>query len=341
MAEGAAADGSLGEKAAAATGSEGFGGPSMPASALPSSTGSSSSGSSKSSSSSSGRGGPITSAAAAAAAAAAGLGGPSGGEVPVALGALRSVERCEEASCRQRTKEESLLRRMRGVRGAEPPDRTELGNSSWALLHRAAAVFPKQPTQEETVRMDSWLTAFFRLYPCTECREHLRPFVEGNPPKSQSNRQLSSWMCVFHNYVNADLEKDLLLPCDGAALQAEYAGSLTRLFPGAHENRRRQKGKSKLIARVRRTKEEGEEEDRDTQKKKWLPPLSFCISAPPFSLCRAASNGLIRKKQKLEKSKLAAVSATAQKKKALRLNKPREWKVKGSKKQKSCQLKNG
>ncbi|KAL8440813.1 hypothetical protein Emag_007707 [Eimeria magna] len=64
---------------------------------------------------------------------------------PLDPSGLRSVERCTEASCGQRKPEESLLRRLRGFTGPEPPDRLELGQSCWALLHRAAAVFPLHP----------------------------------------------------------------------------------------------------------------------------------------------------------------------------------------------------
>lgn len=60
-------------------------------------------------------------------------------------GELRSVERCTEATCGQRTADASLLRIFHGLLGPDPPDRLELGQCSWAVLHTSAARFSMKP----------------------------------------------------------------------------------------------------------------------------------------------------------------------------------------------------
>ena len=47
-----------------------------------------------------------------------------------------------------------------------PPDRQELGNKSWTLLHSIAAYFPKKPTQQQQDDATKFMTLFSRLYPC-------------------------------------------------------------------------------------------------------------------------------------------------------------------------------
>lgn len=139
--------------------------------------------------------------------------------------ALRHVERCTEASCGQRTAEASLLRIVRGLTGPDPPDRLELGQCSWALLHTSAAFFPREPTTEEKERTRSWLNAFFKLYPCTECRSHIAPYVKNHPIDAEDSGRLSAWLCNAHNYVNRDLDKELYCPCDGETLRLQYRAS--------------------------------------------------------------------------------------------------------------------
>lgn len=158
--------------------------------------------------------------------------GPADADIASALisgtsdpSALRNVERCTEASCGQRSVEASFLRRFHGMTGPDPPDRLELGQCSWALLHTSAAVFPMEPTGKQRQRMESWLDAFFKLYPCNECRTHIAPYVKNNPIETEDGARLSAWLCNSHNYVNRDLGKDLVVPCDGTAVSRLYATS--------------------------------------------------------------------------------------------------------------------
>lgn len=119
------------------------------------------------------------------------------------------------------------LRRLHGLTGPDPPDRLELGQSAWAVLHTSAAFFPMEPTREQRNRMEAWLCAFFKLYPCGECRSHMAPYVKEQPIDATDGGRLSVWLCDAHNFVNKDLEKDLFAPCDGATLRCLYTSNRT------------------------------------------------------------------------------------------------------------------
>ncbi|XP_026190425.1 uncharacterized protein LOC113146645 [Cyclospora cayetanensis] len=118
--------------------------------------------------------------------------------------ALRKVERCTEASCGRRPEEGALLAlRLRGFRGPAPPDRLELGQCAWAVLHTSAAAFPMQPTAEQRTRMTSWLRSFFGLYPCGECRAHFAPYAE---PCTVDHPQRQDVRCVLRTEVSTSGE---------------------------------------------------------------------------------------------------------------------------------------
>eukprot|EP00090_Calanus_glacialis_P014617 TRINITY_DN23444_c0_g1_i1.p1 TRINITY_DN23444_c0_g1~~TRINITY_DN23444_c0_g1_i1.p1 ORF type:complete len:191 (-),score=66.40 TRINITY_DN23444_c0_g1_i1:135-707(-) len=88
-----------------------------------------------------------------------------------------------------------------------PPDRMELGNSSWTLLHSMAAYFPSTPTSQQKNDASQFMHIFSRLYPCQECAEDLRADLVTFPPKVDSAKQFSQWMCEMHNRVNSKLGK--------------------------------------------------------------------------------------------------------------------------------------
>jgi len=88
-----------------------------------------------------------------------------------------------------------------------PPDRMELGNASWSMLHSMAAYFPKQPTSQHKNDALQFMHIFSRLYPCQECAEDLRSDLKQFPPKVESAQEFSQWMCDMHNRVNVKLGK--------------------------------------------------------------------------------------------------------------------------------------
>jgi len=91
--------------------------------------------------------------------------------------------------------------------GVCPPDRQELGVSTWSLLHSVAAYYPDKPTPTQQADAKIFLSTFSRLYPCAECAEDLRQDLKELPPKVSSSKEFSEWMCQLHNRVNVKLGK--------------------------------------------------------------------------------------------------------------------------------------
>eukprot|EP00743_Colponemidia_sp_Colp-15_P011395 GILK01012705.1.p1 GENE.GILK01012705.1~~GILK01012705.1.p1 ORF type:complete len:196 (-),score=18.52 GILK01012705.1:281-835(-) len=86
-----------------------------------------------------------------------------------------------------------------------PPDREELGKSTWTFLHTMAAYFPERPSDSEKDRARTFMTAFPYLYPCKHCAKEFQQTVNENPPEVNSRKDLSLWMCKVHNLVNRQL----------------------------------------------------------------------------------------------------------------------------------------
>lgn len=91
--------------------------------------------------------------------------------------------------------------------GLCPPDRQELGISSWSLLHSVAAYYPDTPTPQQQAEASLFLNLFSKLYPCKECAEDLRADLITSPPRVSSSTEFSKWMCELHNKVNVKLGK--------------------------------------------------------------------------------------------------------------------------------------
>lgn len=79
----------------------------------------------------------------------------------------------------------------------------ELGRNTWFLLHE---IVKKENTLENRYFFNSFMSSLSMLYPCGECSEHIKYYIEEHPPELTEE-----WMCHFHNDVNARLEKPLHL----------------------------------------------------------------------------------------------------------------------------------
>lgn len=88
-----------------------------------------------------------------------------------------------------------------------PPDVEELGRASWTFLHTLAATFPKEPSDEERLRMGAFLNLFSTLYPCDGCRLGLQEEILADPPELENRHTLTQWMCRLHNRKNEELGK--------------------------------------------------------------------------------------------------------------------------------------
>ena len=68
-----------------------------------------------------------------------------------------------------------------------------------------AAYYPNTPTIEEQHHAAAFIAALAILYPCAHCAGALRNFIEEHPPRCESRKSLSLWMCEAHNEVNERL----------------------------------------------------------------------------------------------------------------------------------------
>ncbi len=83
-----------------------------------------------------------------------------------------------------------------------PPDRGELGRSTWTFLHTMAAYYPEKATVTEQKIMLGFIQGLSLFYPCGDCASHFRHEMKDDPPKVKSNVELSDWFCQMHNKVN-------------------------------------------------------------------------------------------------------------------------------------------
>ncbi len=85
--------------------------------------------------------------------------------------------------------------------------RARLGRATWYLLHTMAAKYPESPTAQDKQRMLDFFRLFGEIYPCPVCSEHFRGHLTQSPPKVDSRKEFSQWMCDTHNTVNRMLGK--------------------------------------------------------------------------------------------------------------------------------------
>lgn len=50
-----------------------------------------------------------------------------------------------------------------------PPDKDELGRSTWSFLHTMAAYFPDEPSPIQQKEMSAFVKIFAKYYPCEHC----------------------------------------------------------------------------------------------------------------------------------------------------------------------------
>ncbi|EMG48611.1 Mitochondrial FAD-linked sulfhydryl oxidase, putative [Candida maltosa Xu316] len=89
----------------------------------------------------------------------------------------------------------------------EPPDVTQLGRSSWTLLHSIAATYPETPSNKQQQDMKSFLNLFAGFYPCWFCAEDFQKYITKHEPKTQTQDDLGKWLCEAHNEVNRKINK--------------------------------------------------------------------------------------------------------------------------------------
>lgn len=88
-----------------------------------------------------------------------------------------------------------------------PESRGELGKGTWTLLHIMAATYPVAPTPEVIQDHKIFFQLLPRIYPCPDCRVHMRKMFHELPPQLNSRSEFMAWICEAHNRVNRRLNK--------------------------------------------------------------------------------------------------------------------------------------
>ncbi|KAK6199201.1 ERV/ALR sulfhydryl oxidase domain-containing protein [Scheffersomyces amazonensis] len=88
-----------------------------------------------------------------------------------------------------------------------PPDVSELGRSSWTLLHSIAATYPENPSTKEQQDLKQFVKLFGNFYPCWFCRDDFVKYIDKNEPKVETQDNFGKWLCEAHNEVNVKLGK--------------------------------------------------------------------------------------------------------------------------------------
>lgn len=88
-----------------------------------------------------------------------------------------------------------------------PESRNELGKGTWSLLHIMAATYPVNPSPEVIQDHKLFFQLLPRIYPCPDCRGHMREMFNVLPPQLESRSAFMTWICEAHNKVNVRLNK--------------------------------------------------------------------------------------------------------------------------------------
>jgi hypothetical protein len=88
-----------------------------------------------------------------------------------------------------------------------PESRGELGKGTWTLLHIMASTYPVNPPPEVIQDHRIFFQLLPRIYPCPDCRAHMRKMFHEFPPQLNSRTEFMNWLCEAHNRVNRRLNK--------------------------------------------------------------------------------------------------------------------------------------
>lgn len=84
----------------------------------------------------------------------------------------------------------------------EAPNSDLVGAATWTLLHTMSVYYPEHPSSAQQLAMRSLIKHLGDFYPCSYCAEHLRDYLDREPPDTSSRLGLSRWFCLLHNEVN-------------------------------------------------------------------------------------------------------------------------------------------
>lgn len=103
----------------------------------------------------------------------------------------------------------NLIPGSRSYRRIPPPNKEEIGTSSWILLHSIVSKFDEnEPTQIEKIEMKRYLELFAKIYPIKEHGRNMTQYIKSNPIDVTNRSTLGQWLSKYHNSVNIKLGKE-------------------------------------------------------------------------------------------------------------------------------------
>lgn len=94
--------------------------------------------------------------------------------------------------------------------GITQEEKEEIGRATWTLLHSISKFYPNHPTERQKEAVGLLFKSLHILYPCRSCAP---AFIVAAETADPSNRlALSTSLCLFHNFVNRQLNKPEV-PC--------------------------------------------------------------------------------------------------------------------------------
>ena len=85
---------------------------------------------------------------------------------------------------------------------AHPLSPKEWGRHAWAFLHSASFSYPETPNTTQINSAKQVFTNIGNILPCPVCRDHYNKNIKKNPPRVNSQEELSRWLVEIHNEVN-------------------------------------------------------------------------------------------------------------------------------------------
>lgn len=116
----------------------------------------------------------------------------------------------------------------------KPESRQELGRSTWAFLHIMAAAYPPNPTPQTIQEHKLFFQLLPRIYPCPDCRAHMKVMFHELPPRLDSQHDFAQWLCEAHNRVNLRLGKPVF-DCTTLDERWDCGCGITPGQPGANQ----------------------------------------------------------------------------------------------------------
>ena len=83
-----------------------------------------------------------------------------------------------------------------------------LGRASWKFFHTMASA-DRQPPQNLRRNFYLFMHSLANIYPCEQCRLHLKKLIKEDEPKINSYRDMKMYFHKLHNKVNKYLGKPI------------------------------------------------------------------------------------------------------------------------------------